>query len=91
MKSIQLCPLYRCPVFGIFCPFLHIFDIAVDCFRIPELAVPVDGSVEKVVVVVVLAVGLNFEQVTVGLLALAHVVVLGDLQLGGVEVDSLLG
>ncbi len=40
--------------------------------------------------VVVLAVGLDLEEMTVGLLVLVDVVVLSDLELGGVIVDSLL-
>ncbi len=40
--------------------------------------------------VVVLAVGLDLEKMTVGLLVLVDVVVLSDLKLGGVIVDSLL-
>ena len=70
--------------------FLHLPDVVLDDLRVPELPVPVDWTVEEVVVVVVLAVGLDVEQVTVGLLALLVGVVLGDLELGGVEVDSLL-
>jgi hypothetical protein len=70
--------------------FLHFFDIVVDSFWIPELAVSVYSPVEEVVVVVVLSVGLNIEQVPVGLLFLVHVVVPGDLEFRSVEVDSLL-
>ena len=69
---------------------LHLPDVVVDDFGVPELPVSVDGSVEEVVVVVVLAVSLDVEQVAVGLLALFVGVVPGDLKLGGVEVDSLL-
>ena len=72
------------------CLFLHVFNIAIDSLWVPELAVPVDRPVKEVVVVVVLAVGLNFKEVTIGLLLLAVVMVLGDLELGRVEVDSLL-
>ncbi len=70
--------------------FLDFFDVIVDHVGIPELLVPVDRSVEEVVVVVVLAVSLNLEQVSVGLLVLADVVVPGNLKLRRVEVDSLL-
>ncbi len=70
--------------------FLDFFDVIVDHVGVPELLVPVDRSVEEVVVVVVLAVSLNLEQVSVGLLVLADVVVPGNLKLRRVEIDSLL-
>jgi len=41
-------------------------------------------------VVVVLAVGLDLEEMAVGLFVLVDMVVLGDLELGGIIVDSLL-
>jgi hypothetical protein len=70
--------------------FLDFFDVIVDHVGVPELLVSVDRPVEEVVVVVVLAVSLNLEQVSVGLLVLADVVVPGNLKLRRVEVDSLL-